>query len=273
MNVPVAYLTSEWGGKPKVMASGWLIEGAEGVLFSAKHFSDVFINSFIELGGGECKAFIASRVYDCINVQVPPLRDAVVLKLLGSSDTVELPKPYKIFKGKLKVGDKLIVQGFHPHPAEITKLNKNDGLTDIFVPILKNYYEIRTADPLLQKEVVFDSLEVRIVDLNSKIRIDDDQNNPLGELKYEINTFIRATTARNHRFSFGGLSGGVALKLNEKGELEAVGIMTAERPVRFEYDKKGQVVDKTVKVAVFDEVMITPIDSVRELYEYARQIK
>lgn len=273
LNVPVAYLTSEWGGKPRVMASGWLIEGASGVLFSAKHFSDVFIHSLIELGGGECKSFIASKVYDCIIVQVPPLRDAVILKLLSSFNTSELPKPYKIFTGKLRVGDKLFIQGFHPHLTEITRSNRKDGVIDHVIPILKNFYEIRMADPLEQKEVVFDSLEAKVVDLNFRARVDGDENSRLGNLRFETNTFIKVITARNHKFSFGGLSGGVAIKLNEKGEPEAVGIVTAERPVRFEYDKKGQVVDRSVKVAVFDTIMITPIGSVRELYEYARQIR
>lgn len=272
LNVPVAYLTSEWGGEPRVMASGWLIEGSNGVLSSAKHFSDVFIRSLIELGGGECKSFIASKVYDCIIVQVPPLRDAVILKLLGSLNMAELPKPYKIFMGKLRVGDKLFIQGFHPHPTEITKSNRKDGVIDQVIPILKNFYEVRMADPLEQKEIVFDSLEAKVVDLNFRARVYGEDNSRLGNLRFETNTFIKVITVRNHKFSFGGLSGGVAIKLNEKGEPEAVGIVTAERPVRFEYDKKGQVVDRSVKMAVFDTIMITPITSVKELYEYARQI-
>ena len=74
LNVPVALLVAEWGGKPRVMGSAWLIDGGYGALFSAKHVTDAFLNSQIELGGSECKIFLNGRVYSSIVVQVPPPR-------------------------------------------------------------------------------------------------------------------------------------------------------------------------------------------------------
>ncbi len=279
VNVPVAFLVSEWAGKPRVLASGWLIDGGRGMLFSAKHFSDVFMNNPIELGANECKIFLSGRVYTCIVVQVPPLRDAVVLKILGSFNQTESPKPYKISTTKVKIGDKVFVQGFHPHPYEITKSNLVGGLRDLTVPILKNFYELREADLSRQREVVFDNLEGKVV----KPDPDSIRKNPLlnneekkAALAYENNSYIKVLMARDHKFSFGGLSGGVAL--NEKGE--AVGVITAQDIYRLEYDKDGLLVNPLdgsvmvkIKRQLFDTIYVTPIESVSDLYKYARQMR
>ncbi|MEK7138902.1 MAG: hypothetical protein AAB799_01845 [Patescibacteria group bacterium] len=273
INASVALLVSEWAGKTRILASGWLIDGGNGVLFSAKHFSDAFMDGIVELGGSECKVFLNGRVYDCIVSQVPPLRDAVVLKLSGAFDPANLPRPYKIAKEKVKIGDKVFVQGFHPHPREITRSNARDGLKDMIIPILKDFYELRTADPLEQREIVFDSLEARVVAVNARVRINTEEQDPLGELKFKANRYIKVITARNHKFSFGGLSGGVVVRIDEKGEAEAVGIVTSEKPVRFGYDKKGNLLSKAERVAIYDTMAITPIDSVKDLYEYARTLK
>lgn len=271
LNVPVAFLVNEWGGKPRVLASGWLIDGGNGTLFSARHFTDTFMNDIIELGANECKVFLRGRIYTCITVLVPPLRDAVVLKLFGSFNLEELPKPYKISTTKLAVGDRVFVQGFHPHPFGVTRSNLADGLKDLIVPILKTFYELRGADLSRQKEVVFDSLEAVVVDINAHIKVDHKESDLLEEIKFQANKYIKVVTVRNHKFSFGGLSGGVAIRINDQGVLEAVGIITAERPERLEYDKKGQLEGGSVHEIVSDTLLITPIASVKDLYEYARK--
>lgn len=273
LNVPVAFLVNEWASKPKILASGWLIEDSPGVLFSARHFIDAFMGDVVELGGSECKAFMNGRVYDCLVVQVPALRDAVVLKLKGFSDINQLTKPYKIATEKVKIGETLFVQGFHPHPSEVTRSNAKDGFNDFLVPILKDFYELRVADHFLKREVVFDNLKTRVVSINERLRIATDDYDPLGDIRFRANEFIKVITVRNHKFSFGGLSGGVALRFNSKGEAEAVGIVTAERPVRFEYDKKGQLMNKAEPRAVSDTILITPIHSVKDLYEYAKTLR
>lgn len=279
INVPVAFLVSEWAGKPRVLASGWLIDGGNGTLFSAKHFTDVLMSNTIEFGANECKVFLNGKVYPCAVVQVPPLRDAVVLKILSSFNPENLPKPYKISSTKLKVGDKVFIQGFHPHSSDITKSNMAEGLRDLTVPILKTVYDLREADSSRQREVAFDNLEGKVIKPNP----DFIRNNPLlsddekeGSLKYENGDYIKVLTNRDHKFSFGGLSGGVAL--NEKGE--AVGIITAQDIFRFEYDKNGFFADPhsgvlivSIKKQYFDTIYVTPIDSVKDLYDYARQIR
>ena len=278
VDVPVAFLVSEWAGKPRIMASGWLIDGGNGALFSAKHFTDTLMNQVIELGANECKVFLGGKVYSCIVVQVPPLRDAVVLKIIGPFVQTGLPTPYKIATTKLKVGDKVFIQGFHPHSSEITKSNLTDGFEDLNVPILKTFYELREADLAKQREVVFDTLE------GKRVKPDPDsvrKNPALSDevkkeaLEYENDSYIKVVMKRDHKFSFGGLSGGVAL--NEKGE--AVGIITAQDILRFEYDEDGFFVDPfghtifIVKKQLFDTIYITPIESVMDLYDYARQMK
>ncbi len=270
LNVPVAFLVSEWAGKPRVMASGWLIEGSNGMLFSAKHFSDVFINNVVELGANECKVFLTGKVYTCVIVQVPPLKDAVVFKILGQFNQSEFPKPYKISTTKLEIGDEVFIQGFHPHPAFITDSNKKDGVKDILVPIFKDFYEERTADYWQQKEVAFDSLEARVVNIDRRILVEDQGSDPLGKIKFKINEFVEVVTVRNHKFSFAGLSGGPVVRINEKGEPEAVGIVTAGPPARYEHKK---VMGETLVRQVVDTMDITPIYSVKDLYDYARQMK
>ena len=81
-------------------------------------------------------------------------------------------------------------------------------------------------------------------------------------------------TARDHKFPFGGLSGGVAL--NDKGE--TFGVITAQNPMRFEIDDQGlffipgvgPVPVGEVKKQFWDVIYITPLDSIKELDEYSK---
>src|SRR3989344_1509358 len=261
LNVPVALIVVEWGGKPRVMGSGWLIDGGHGALFTAKHVTGALMNNTIELGANECKVFLAGRVYTCFVDQVPPLRDAVVLKIFSSIDQVKLLKPYKFPTTKLKVGDNVFVQGFHPHSSEITKSNMADGYRDLIVPIFKTFYERRFGDKCYEREIVFDNIEARVAELDTHVIIDDLKNDPLGKLKYFNNTYVRIVTLRNHKFSFGGLSGGVVARLNKDGEPEAVGIITSEKPVEFKYDKDGHLISPCgTPPMVADTLSITPIE-------------
>lgn len=272
LNVPVAFLAAEWGGKLRGSGSAWLIDGGNGLFFSAKHVTDVLMNNIVELGAGGCKIFLSNgKVFTCTTVKVPPLRDAVVLRLLEPFNFEEMPKPYKISETKLKVGDKVFVQGFHSHPIYITESNKADGIEDVVVPILKNFYEIREADPFRQREVVFDSLEAIVVDTDVHINTDGDEPGSIDAIRYKVNDYVEIVTTKNHKFSFGGLSGGVVVRINEQGVSEAVGIVTAERAERWEYDKKGRLKGERIPIIVSDTIMITPIHSVKDLYEYARR--
>lgn len=272
IEAPVAFLASEWSGRPRVMASGWLIDGGNGTLFTAKHFTDSISEDTIELGAKECKIFLNKRVYSCIVTKLPPLRDAVVIKILETFNPEEMPKPYRISDTKLKIGETVYIQGFHPHPYDIILSNNADGLKESIIPILGSFYKLRTLD----KEVVFDSLEAKVVDLDTHINIGIQGPTPTSEEEFikKANSYIKVITTRNHKFSFGGLSGGVVIRINAKGEPEAVGIVTAELPERLEYDKWGhfKTGPPVVKI-VSDTLMITPIHSVKDLYDYARGLR
>lgn len=274
INVPVALLVNEWAGKVKVMGSAWLVDGGRGVLLSAKHVTDAFLNDQIELGGNECKIFLNGIVYDCIVVRVPPHRDAVVLKITNPFKLSELPIPYKIGTERVKVGEKVFVQGFHPHPNEIRDSNEKEGFKDLVVPIFKTFYERRYGNRCIDTEVVFDKIKVVVTKLNIHVKIKDQENDPMEELRYAVNTYFSVVTLRNHKFSFAGLSGGVVVRLNKNKELEAIGIITAEKPVKPEYDKSGNLVSPCgMPPMVANTIMVTPIESVADEIEYARQIR
>ncbi len=86
-------------------------------------------------------------------------------------------------------------------------------------------------------------------------------------LEFENDSYIKIITTRDHKFSFGGLSGGVLL--NE--EREAVGIITAQDIFRFKYDKNGKLVDdppdpQASGTQVFDTIYITPVVDVADLH-------
>lgn len=272
LNVPVAPLVIEWAGKVRVMGSAWLIEGGEGVLFSAKHVTDALMGGQIELGGRECKIFLNSSAYDCIVVRVSPHKDAVVLKLASPFKSSELPKPYKIGTEGVRVGDWVSIQGFHLHPKEIRDANEREGFKDTVIPIFRTFYGLRFGNECVDTEVVFDSIRARVTGSDIHIQVDDQENNPMGKLKYAVNTYFGVTTLRNHKFSFGGLSGGVVFRSSEGGEPEVVGIITAEKPVKLEYDKEGNLISPCgMPPMVADTIMVTPIESVTDLIEYAKQ--
>ena len=144
----------------------------------------------------------------------------------------------------------------------------------MIVPIFKTFYGLREADPERQKEVVFDSLEAVVTGINEHIKIGAEHEQDVESgLKFGVNEYVKVVTKINHKFSFGGLSGGVVVRLNTQGIPEAVGILTAEDSVRLEYDKKGKLMNKKVKIYVSDTMFITPIYTVKDLYEYARTAK
>lgn len=271
----VALLTGEWAGKVRFIGSAWLIEGSRGGLFTAKHVIDSFFGKQISLGGRECKIFLNSRVYDCVVDRIAPLRDAAVLRIADQFNAAELPRPYRIASEQIKVGDEVFVMGFHLHPQEITEANEKEGFRDTIVPIFRTFYEQRFGNQCGVSEIVFDVLKAKVVRINERVIVDKEQmDDPLGKLKHLVNMYFRVVTERNHKFSFGGLSGGVAVRLNENGEPEAVGIITAEKPVELEYDEEGNLISPCgVSPMVADTLVATPIESVADLVVYAKQMR
>jgi hypothetical protein len=264
VGLPVAFLVADFACQPQVSASGWLIEGSNGMLFSARHFSDVFMNSPIDLGTKECRAFMFGQVYNCVVVKVPPIRDAVLLKLTDFSSEIykfkpykvspyKIVNPYKISTQKPKIGDRVFVQGKHLHPYSLLLDDRRFPSKNKIIPILEKFYGIRMVDKFKKQEVVFESLEGKVVNIDTESIINDPH---LGEynkkilLKYENESYIKIRTVKKHPLAFQGLSGGVVLNQ----EKEVIGIITAQNPFR----------------VYFDTIYATPIESVKELYQYAR---
>lgn len=87
---------------------------------------------------------------------------------------------------------------------------------------------------------------------------------------------MKVVMKRDHKFSFGGLSGGVAL--NDRGEV--VGVITAQDIFRFELDENGFFFDPgsgkigvEIKKQFFDTIYVTPIDSIKDMDAYVANLK
>ena len=76
----IAWLTIEWNGRPEIMASGFLINKEKGVFITARHFTDETRKLF-----GGIKIFFNGKVYDGEILAVPPIRDAALVRIAGSS--------------------------------------------------------------------------------------------------------------------------------------------------------------------------------------------
>ncbi|MDP3792959.1 MAG: hypothetical protein Q8Q89_04525 [bacterium] len=272
-----AYLVLEWNGrKPWVMASGNLVDREKGIFRTAKHFTD----EFGKLGLDYCKVFFNGKVYRANLVRVPPLRDAALIKIFSSFSPDDFPKLLPVAKEIPKFGDKIYIQGFHPHLYKIRKINEEEGFSDKMVPIFETYYGVVDKDLNRETQVVFDDLEGRVIrpDPESVFKnkfLTAEQKKDL--LEVENDKYTKVLMKRDHKFSFGGLSGGVAL--NDRGEI--VGVITAQNPLKFEYDKhgfffipgEGQVEITEIKKQLWDTIYITPINSIKDLNEYIKNSK
>lgn len=274
----VAFLVLEWGGrKPHILASGYLADRDKGIFYTAKHFTD----TFEPLGYRSCRVFFNGKIYEAELVRVPPLRDAALIKIVTSFSPSEFPELMKIVPKPPEIGDEVYIRGFHPHSFAVRGLNQLDGFPDKVVPIFENYYGQVTKDLSKESQVVFDNLKGTVAKAdpesirNNRI-LDKDQKREL--LKYESDEYIKVSMARDHRFSFGGLSGGLAVNSRD----EVIGVITAQNPVKFEFDHDGLFFDPssntlqvalTVKKQIFDTIYITPIQSISDLDDYIRNLK
>ncbi len=253
-----------------VLASGFVVDRQKGIFMTAKHFTDAVEGS----GSDSFKLFTNGMAYDAYVMKVPPLRDAALVRLEGKFDPKDISAPYHLASVPLKKGDTVFFQGMHPHPCPVRNSNAADGFPDIIVPILKDYYGIMMRDCLHESEIVFDDLESNVVDLNSHILLNAaEKDAKLGRILYDANFYYRLKTKRNHKFSFGGLSGGPAL--NAKREL--VGLNTAEEAARFKFTPEPQKEKNSsagIKIEkVEDTLFITPIGTVQDLFDYAKSVK
>jgi hypothetical protein len=257
----VAYLVLEMNDQPAIMASGYLVNKEKGIFINAKHFTD----EFGKFGPDYCKLFFNGKVYRAEIIKVPPLRDASLLKIVSDFDPADFPDPLPFAKEMPKLGEKVHILGFHPHVYNIREQNAKEGFADRVIPIFRTYYDVVMKDKSKETEVVFDDL------IGTRVSpVSDVVDETL--LTYENDSFIKLQMDRDHKFSFGGLSGGLAT--NSRGEI--VGVITAQDPFRFEFDENGYFmlpngdIAATVKKHKFDIVYVTPSSSLQDLKEYVK---
>ena len=216
----VAYLVIENNDEPNVTASGFLVEREKGLFLTAKHFTSV-LN---KVGTRQFKLFFNGKVYDAELVQLPPLRDAALIRIVSNFDYNSFSEAAVFSQDKVKIGDKVFVVGFHQHHYRVRSINEKMGHPDKVVPIRRLYYHIETRDTLEEAEVVFDSLEAQVVGIETRWWLVPGNRAPnfSDSLRYRTNPYFDVFTERYHFGQFGGLSGGPVF--NEKGEI--VGIVT-----------------------------------------------
>lgn len=212
IKTPVALFTRELNGVPTVFVSAFLIDKQRGLLVSAKHF----VGTDAE---GECKIFFNGRVYSGVLVRVPPTTDIAVVKIIDGFNPADFPEPYPMAR-EIKKDDKVFVRGMHPHPEHLWQGKQ-------IVPILKGYYSMSWS----RNEFVFDDLVGRVINLTKEIK-NKDIGIKIESIAEISNTYIELKTDEDHKFSFGGLSGGPSV--NERGEL--IGINSNEAQAHWEID-------------------------------------
>ncbi|MBI2058047.1 MAG: trypsin-like peptidase domain-containing protein [Candidatus Yanofskybacteria bacterium] len=267
LKTDVAWIVLEWNGKPKYggYGSGFLVDKYSGSFYTNKHVSDMFDS----LGRGSQKVFFNGKVYNLAVVKVPALRDAAIVQIKDSFDFSEFPDSAPIAEEKVKKGDKVLIEGFHPHPYFVRESNKAEGgYNEKLVSIFKEYYNMGTRNLEKEVEVVFESFTGVVVETDASVFL----NSPSGSggitnrAREMTNTYFMVKTDKDHKFSFGGLSG-TAVK-NTRGEI--VGILTVEKTDFKELEKDENAGIKVVEI-VFDLVGVTPIESVVSFRDYLKK--
>ena len=275
LKTDVAWIVLEWNCQLNGYGSGFLIDKEKGAFYTNKHVS----NMFNALGRGSHKLFFNGKVYNVKVVQTPPLADAALIRITDNFDPSEFPDLTPISYEKLKVGDEIFMGGLHPHPYYIRKSDEEDGYKFQIIPIYKDYYRANTRNLEKEKEVVFEKLmgKVTEVDLTwdeviKRLEKKFGKKFPAGSFIEEVgnrtNFFHEVRTSKDHKFSFGGLSGSPAR--NSKGEI--IGILTRQDIDRYDYDEK-ELEEKgmtPIKNQLWDTIYLTPIDSTKELTKYLR---
>ncbi|OGM98788.1 MAG: hypothetical protein A2817_00245 [Candidatus Yanofskybacteria bacterium RIFCSPHIGHO2_01_FULL_39_8b] len=269
-----AYLVLEKNDKPYIMASGFLVNKKSGIFITAKHFTD----EFRPLGADSCKVFFNGKAYMAELTRVPPTKDMAAIKISSPFNFHDFPEPMPRINKRPKTGEKVYIRGFHPHAYRIRERNKFEGFPDKVVPVFENYYGQIMKDLTKETQVVFDNLEGRAAESDpDSVRknrfLSDKQKKEL--LKFENDNFIKIVMARDHKFSFGGLSGGLAV--NDRNEV--IGVITAQDIFRFEFDEHGLFFDPRSSYApvivkqFFDTLYITPIEFMADIETYVETIK
>lgn len=263
LKTDVAWIVLEWNGKPVYggYGSGFLIDKEKGGFFTNKHVSDMFD----ALGKGSHKIFFNCEVYNAKIVKTSSLADAALVQITDTFNPLNFLDPAPFSKEKAKIGGKIIVEGFHPHPYWIRESDKEEGYKFPLTHIYKDYYNLGTKNLEKEQEVVFEKLEAVITAIDQKFKIKGQGSGIVQGLRESANLYIEIQTTKNHKFPFSGLSGTVVR--NKKGE--TVGIFTAGPEVEYDPETKKELPDGSfLAKQVFRTAYITPIESVKDLRLY-----
>jgi len=260
----VAWVVSEWNGQPGGYGSAFLVDKDLGVFYTNKHVSGLFNN----YGKGSHKLFFCGRIYGVEVIKVHPLRDAALIRITDLFDSSEFPEPASFSLGKIKKGEKIYLEGFHPHPYLLILANKVGGYGQMIVPIWKDYYNLDSKDLNKKTEVVFEKIPGTVIEVSETVEFEKSRD-VIDKAREIVNTYVIVKTERDHLFSFGGLSGTVV----RNGKGETVGIVTVEKD-NYEEEKKDSELKKDepkyVK-KVFNLIGFTPIESVAHLKQYLQK--
>ncbi len=237
-----ALLVRERNDVINIMASAGLLDREKGLFFSAKHF----------VGGendGTMRVFFNGRVYDGILLTLPAITDIAIIKLDGNFNLAGFPEAY-ILGGETKKGDEVFVIGIHPHPPELQE-GKNK------IPIFYFYYDM----PWSKDDFVLDRLETRVTNTSRQISGKSIEGSNLEDI---TNTYVELKTGQDHKFSFGGLSGGPVVNTRN----EVVGVTANETQGGLVLEK-----EKGIIYHPWDTLDIVPVAELKKLMPYLSGIK
>lgn len=225
-----AFLAMEIDGKLKydfqgnledgAYASGFLISKKRGLFKTAYHFTE----RLGENGLDWCRLFINGRVYRAGLYRASASRDSAVLKILDKFNKADFPEPLVFTKEKPEIGDKVFIEGYHPHPYYVRLKDEESGKKFQLIPLLKNYYQTVKVDVDDYTEIIYEVLEASVVEADKPLA-DIKKKYKIKEINLEdkIQTYHVVKTDNDHFFSFGGLSG--TLIRNDRNEV--IGEVTA----------------------------------------------
>lgn len=203
-------------------ASGFLISKKRGLFKTAYHVS----KHLGESGVDWCRLFMNGKVYRAGLYRASSNRDSAVIRIIDNFDPADFPEPPPVATERVKVGDKVFIEGHHPHPYDVRLRDKEAGKNFILIPLLKNYYQTVRVDREDYTEVVYEVLEAEVTEIDVVVPKKEGDDS----IESRVHKFFTIRTKEDHFFSFGGLSGTVIK--NDKGEV--VGEVTMGPAVQVE---------------------------------------
>lgn len=262
MKTDVAWIVLNWNGQPFGYGSGFLVNKEKGIFYTNRHVRRMFD----KLGKNSHKLFFNGKVYRIEAGKTFQMDDAAEVRIIDPFDPSEFPEPVLFAEEEPGAGDLIFVGGMHPHPYYIREQDKAEGFEYEIIPIFRDYFLQGTKNISKEREMVFEIIDGKVVD--TEVTVKNIQERSGKELRFEgmiedmrniANFYTQVRISKDHKFSFGGLSGSPAK--NARGEI--VGILTMQDLGRFDYDKDElQKHGAVVATQLFDTVYIAPIRSI-----------